>query len=90
MIKFDWDNAKSKANILKHGVSFEEAITVFDDENTLFIFDGRFDYGEERFAAIGASGIRILFVVHTDKNETIRIISARRATKSEVNQYVRR
>ena len=90
MINFVWDEAKSKANKLKHGVSFQEAISVFDDENTVFIYDGRFDYGEERFAAIGTSGVRILFVVHTDRNETIRIISARRATKSEVNQYVRR
>jgi uncharacterized protein len=87
MIGFDWSEEKAEQNYVKHSVSFEDAIKVFDDPNAVFIIDERFDYNEERFAVIGSNGIRILFVVHTETLEIIRIISARHATKGEMDAY---
>jgi uncharacterized protein len=87
MISFDWSKEKAENNYAKHSVRFEDAIKVFDDPNALFIIDDRFDYNEERFAVIGSNGLRILFVVHTETLDVIRIISARHATKGEMDAY---
>jgi uncharacterized protein len=87
MIGIDWSKEKAEQNYAKHSVRFEDAIKVFDDPNALFIIDERFDYNEERFAVIGSNGIRILFVVHTENQDVIRIISARHATKGEMDAY---
>jgi uncharacterized DUF497 family protein len=84
---FDWDPHKAVSNRRKHGVSFEDARTVFDDPLALFIAD--WEHDEPRIIAIGtARSARILFVVSVElEDDVIRIISARRATKSERKQY---
>jgi len=88
-LKFEWDRAKAEANWKKHGVSFELATTVFRDAFAIEYLDEREDYGEARFVLIGmAEGQVLLCVVHTERDEKIRIISARRATQYEQEQYL--
>lgn len=84
---FEWDHQKNKANQIKHGISFEEAIGIF--ENPLLTKrDDRRDYGEERFISLGIlSDVAILVVAHTDRAGNIRIISARRANHTEKVRY---
>lgn len=85
---FEWDADKAAANAAKHGVSFEDAVTVFLDLDYLLVRD---TLEPERFAAIGRSGrTRVLFVVHCERGERLRIISARRATRREREAYERR
>jgi len=90
-MRFEWDEAKAASNERKHGVSFEVAATVFADRNCL-ICDEHFIDGEQRWQAIGSSrgALLLLTVVHTyrDNEQTIRIISARRATRKESTLYV--
>jgi uncharacterized DUF497 family protein len=90
MIKFEWDSAKSTANIKKHGVSFEEAQSVFYDEFAVQFFDEEHSTNEERFLLLGMStGGRLILVCHCERSagNTIRIISARKATKTEITFY---
>jgi len=88
MLLFEWDPNKAAQNIRKHGVSFEEAATAFGDPLSITIFDPLHSIDEDRFVLIGMSNRnRLLVVVHTDRNDKIRIISARRATKKEKRQY---
>lgn len=86
---FDWDLRKAETNRKKHRVGFEAAQLVFDDPHAVSKLDVRFD--DERWATIGCSGARILFVAHLviekDDEETIRIISAREATREERRIY---
>lgn len=83
----EWDPAKAKANWVKHGVMFSDAVTVLDDPNALTMKDERSP--EERWVAIGADDIgRILVVVFTWRGEALRLISARRATSRERSQYL--
>ncbi len=85
---FEWDPGKARANLRKHGVSFEEAATVFGDPLSLTIPDPVQVTGEERFIIVGRSFRgRTLVVVHTERGAQIRIISARRATRHEREQY---
>lgn len=85
---FEWDADKATANAAKHGVTFEEAVTVFLDLDYLLIQDA---VVAERFVAIGMSKqARVLFVVHGERGEKVRIISARRATHRERKVYERR
>lgn len=89
-IRFEWDAAKALSNEGKHGVSFDEAGTVFYDENGIFIADPDISEGEERFLLIGmSSNPRELVVCHCYRktDSVIRIISARRATRHERAQY---
>ena len=90
-MRFEWDERKNTINKIKHGVSFEEAFTVFfDDEAILFDDPEHSDY-EERFLLIGMSASsKLCIVCHCYRNEdtVIRIISARKATNSEVKRYV--
>lgn len=88
---FEWDKNKNKLNKLKHGVTFEEAQTVFYDENALLEFDDKHSDYEERFRILGASSLgNVLLVVHCLRNETtIRIISSRKATQNEKQNYER-
>jgi len=91
-IKFEWDSVKEKTNIKKHGVSFEEARSVFYDENAILFFDPDHSQDEERFILLGISfKLRVLVVCHCfRKSETIvRIISARKADKKEEQEYRR-
>jgi hypothetical protein len=91
-ITFEWNNAKATLNERKHGVNFEEAKSVFFDENARIIHDPEHSEDEERFVILGLSMVaHILVVVHCyrEKDSIIRIISARKATKREVMQYHR-
>ena len=86
MIKFEWDVAKSESNSKKHGVSFEEAQSVFYDEFAVQFFDEQNSNVEDRFLMLGFSDeARLLIVCHCERNQgnNIRIISARKATKIE-------
>ncbi len=85
---FEWDKEKSITNIKKHRVTFEEASSVFGDPRSLTIDDPKSYSSEERFITIGLSLLgNILVVVHTDRDDKIRIISARKAMKKEWKQY---
>jgi uncharacterized protein len=87
-LDFEWDDLKAKANWNAHGVSFELARTVFRDPFAIERLDDRQDYGEQRFIIIGmAEGEVILFVAYTERQDRIRIISARRATQHEQDDY---
>jgi len=90
MIEFEWSTAKARANLKKHGVSFEEAQSVFYDEYARQFFDEAHSEKEERFIMLGMS-IRsnVLVVCHCERadGDTIRIISARKATRKERNFY---
>jgi uncharacterized DUF497 family protein len=82
------DEAQAKSNFKTHGVSFELAKTVFDDAFAFGRLDDRADYGEQRFVILGmAEGQTLLLVAYTEREDRIRIISARRATKHEQNFY---
>lgn len=89
-MNFEWDENKARANLKKHGVSFEEAQTVFYDENALLIDDPDHSEDEERFIILGLSAsTKLLVVCHCYRaSETvIRIISARKATRKETKYY---
>ena len=87
-LRFEWNRKKALLNIRKHGITFEEASTVFGDSLSLSIPDPYHSIGEDRFITIGTSAKgRLVVVVHTDRHDIIRIISARRAAKNERNQY---
>ena len=92
-IRFEWDENKNETNKTKHGVSFEEAKTVFYDENALVIDDPEHSAEEERFIILGMSRRANLLIVchcYREADCVIRIISARKATKNETNAYTRR
>ena len=92
-LRFEWDQRKNAANCRKHGVSFEEAATVFADENALLIADPDHSESEDRFVLLGlCSSLRMLVVCHCyqETEEVVRIISARKAVRSERLQYNRR
>jgi uncharacterized DUF497 family protein len=84
---FEWDEAKAAENYAKHGVSFETAIKVFRDPFAIERLDDRDDYGEERFILIGTAEEGVVTVVYTERNGRFRIISARRATRHEQDDY---
>ena len=90
MIEFEWDSAKARANTRKHGVSFDEAMSVFYDEFAVQFFDDGHSSDEDRFLLLGMStGARLLLVCHCEREtgNVIRIISARKATKRESAFY---
>ena len=90
---FEWDDAKNNTNQTKHGISFEEAQTVFFDENALEFDDPDHSIDEERFLLLGFSqSLKVLVVCHCYRSDEsiIRIISARKATKKEQTVYFRR
>ena len=85
---YEWDPVKATANLRKHGVSFEEAASVFLDPAALTFLDPDHSEDEERAITIGRSARdRVLFVAHTERGERLRIISARRATRREQDHY---
>ena len=89
-MKFEWDSNKAKINIAKHGITFEEAATVFADETAILFDDPEHSDEEDRFLLLGfSSNTNMLIVCHCyrDGDNVIRIISARKATKSEEMQY---
>ena len=90
MIKFEWDTGKAASNKKKHGVSFDEAQSVFCDEFAVQFFDDDRSVSEDRFLMLGFSDeARLLIVCHCERDQgnIIRIISARKATKNESNYY---
>ena len=88
-IRFEWDSKKARSNEKKHGVSFEEAQSVFFDEQALLLEDPQPRHEEEGFVLLGLSAsLRLLVVVHALREEdVIRIISARKATRKETRTY---
>lgn len=92
MIRFEWDKGKNTINKLKHKISFEEASTVFYDTNAIVFDDPDHSASEDRFLILGMTrNLRLCIVSHCyrEKNETIRIISARKATKKESKPYIK-
>jgi uncharacterized DUF497 family protein len=91
-IHFEWDEKKNRENQRKHGVSFEEAETVFFDENAIQYYDPDHSRGEDRFIMLGISlKLRVLVVCHCFRagDSIIRLISARKANKEEAKTYRR-
>lgn len=91
-MKYEWDDAKNNANIIKHGISFEEASEVFNDPMMISKLDLRYAYGEERWFSVGATKKGMITMVahlYFDEHQepVIRIISARKATSKEVQNY---
>jgi uncharacterized DUF497 family protein len=87
-MQFDWDSTKAATNLSKHGVSFDEAKTVFDDRLYVDFYDPDHSGGEQRYIIIGQSQQgRLLLVSYTERNDTIRIISSREVTRTEREAY---
>jgi uncharacterized protein len=87
-MEYNWDKNKAIANLSKHGVSFEEAKTVFDDPLYVDFYDPDHSFEEHRFILLGESAQgRLLFVSYMERNNSIRLISAREATLSERKAY---
>jgi uncharacterized protein len=90
MVRFEWDNSKAAANLRKHGVSFDEARSVFYDEVAVQFFDEEHSSDEKRFLLLGMSNAaRLLLVCHCEREpgDLVRIISARKATRRESTFY---
>jgi uncharacterized DUF497 family protein len=87
-MEFEWDPRKAEQNVRKHGVAFEDAITIFADPDELMIYDPDHSLTEDRFVSVGRSGSgRLLVVGYTERGSKIRIIFARRATGPEMLDY---
>ena len=87
-LQFEWDDRKARTNLAKHAVSFGEATTVFADDRSLTIPDPEHSKVEERFIVLGRSHQRrLLVVVYTERGDKVRLISARRASRNEREQY---
>lgn len=86
---FEWDENKDKANIVKHGLDFTTAARVFLDENRIEIFDSAHSVDEDRYITIGQIGgvAVVVMVVYTEREDAIRLISARKATRQERSIY---
>lgn len=85
-MQFAWDEAKRKANIIKHGIDFADAKTVFAGA-TFTIEDDRFVYDDQRFITLGMLKGMVVVIAHTEQDDIIRIISIRKATKHEQKIY---
>lgn len=87
-MEFEWNPDKAKLNLEKHGISFQEATTVFNDPLSVTFPDPDHSIGENRYVIIGVSQFgQLLVVSHTDRGEKVRIISARKATRQERRFY---
>lgn len=87
-LEFEWDSTKAARNLAKHGVGFEEAVTVFDDPLSTTVVDPDHSLREDRLVIFGMSTRgRVIAVMHTERAPCIRIISAREATRSERGAY---
>lgn len=85
-MRFEWDEAKREANLQKHGIDFIGVDSLFEG-HTITIEDDRFAYGEQRFVTFGILEGRTVAVAHTESADVIRIISVRKATRSEEASY---
>ena len=88
-MRFEWDEAKRLANLRRHGFDFADAENVVAEE-TYSVLDDRFDYGEIRWLTFGILGGRVVAIAHTETDEVIRIISIRKALKSEEESYFKK
>ena len=86
MVRFEWDEAKRRENLRKHGIDFADLPPLFDGP-TVTILDDRVEYEEDRFVTFGLLREHIVAVAHTEDEQAIRFISARKATKREEEQY---
>lgn len=86
-MRFEWSDTKRKSNIKKHGIDFINARIIFNSY-TLTVEDDRYDYGEKRFITLGRLDGRVVVVVHTENEGSIRIISIRKATKYEEKKHL--
>lgn len=87
-LTFEWDSRKARSNLAKHGVGFEEACTVFGDPLSLTISDPEHSRTEERHVTMGTALTgKLIVVVHTERGDNIRVISARRASRRERRSY---
>jgi len=87
-LTFEWDSRKARSNLAKHGVGFQEASTIFGDPLSLTIPDPEHSLSEERYITVGrAFSGKLLVVVHTERGDNIRVISARRASRRERKFY---
>lgn len=87
-MRFEWDEAKRRSNIQKHGIDFVGIEKAFAGA-TVTVLDDRFDYGEPRFFTLALLSGRVVVIAHTETQEAIRIISVRKATKNEEASYVK-
>ena len=85
-MKFEWDEGKRLINLQRHGIDFVDVQKVFDNE-VYTVIDDRFDYGEIRFFTLGLINGRVVAVAHTQTDDVIRIISARKADKYDEEKY---
>lgn len=85
-MRFEWDEAKRRSNIDRHGIDFVDVEVVFAGE-TVTVLDDRYNYGETRFLTFGILWGRVVAIVHTETDETIRVISFRKASKNEENSF---
>lgn len=86
-LSFEWNDEKAASNLIKHAVAFEDAAHVFFDPHRAERHDGREPYGEDRFVTVGVVGGVELAVTYTMRDDTIRLISARKADRHERNEY---
>jgi uncharacterized DUF497 family protein len=87
-MNFEWDPRKAVSNLRKHAISFGEAVTIFNDELSITVYDPDHSKEEDRYITIGLSNrARLIMVSHTDRNNRIRIISARELTQNERKSY---
>lgn len=90
-MEFEWNLNKAASNLLKHGVSFDEACTVFEDALYVDFYDPDHSYDEHRYIIVGQSAWnRLLIVSYTERDNVIRLISARKATRKERETYEER
>ena len=85
-MQYEWDEEKRRRNIEKHGIDFTDIIQ-FQWDDALEAVDDRFDYGEERINAVGFLGTRLVVVTYVERGEVMRVISLRKATKTEERLY---
>jgi len=85
-VKFEWDEKKRKENLARHGIDFADLAPLFSGL-TITVLDDRYDYGEFRFITLGLLNGIVMTVAHTETDEVIRIISARKATRYEEESY---
>ncbi len=85
---FEWDEHKRRSNLAKHGIDFADLASIFADE-TVTVTDDRFDYEERRFLTIGLLKGTVVTVAHTETDDVIRFISARKGTRYEQEVYFR-
>lgn len=90
-LRIEWDEAKRRSNLTRHGIDFERAEQVFDGV-TDTVLDDRFNYGERRFLTFGLLGVDVVVIAHTESREStlIRIISMRKATKDEETAFFKK